>query len=269
MKFNTYKAINSILCCLLLILGIRDVYADIKSSEKIIPKIKANHQFLSGENKNKIVILHNHGTTRPDIKEKCDEFIPDAIQFLSSLDNVNVYYLCSEATEGIHFGLPGKYIYRRLEEIESILDNLLLVGYAAKNIFLSGQSAGGWTSLMAEHLFPDKFNGVLAFAPAFAGTREERNSFSLIPWFKLSRTYQKKEMLTASKIRALVFAYDGDPFERPEDLIFLVENYPNSVNLISYSCEKVPPHYTATNDCKLENTITQIQKFIADRAIGN
>ena len=60
----------------------------------------------------------------------------------------------------------GSYIDKRKREINKVLDQLISVGIKPENIFLTGYSAGGWTSLMMMDQVEKKFNSAIVFAPA-------------------------------------------------------------------------------------------------------
>ena len=123
------------------------------------------------------IVIFSHGTTRPQKKEKCKKkynAIPNSLLSLTEIDNVFFYYLCSKATDG---NKPGSYIEKRVNEIENVLDQLLDSGIKPKNIFLSGVSAGGWSSLMLMPKVGKKFNSAIVFAPACCGPRHEINKY--------------------------------------------------------------------------------------------
>ena len=173
---------------------------------------------------------------------------------MAKADDTYFYYLCSKATDGIQV---GSYIYKRKKEINKILDQLISAGVKPKNIFLSGHSAGGWTSLMMMDQVENKFNSAIVFAPAFAGPRSEINKYP--KWRKEARPRQVKEMTQVKAIKALIFAYEDDKFNRPKELNFLIEKYPNSVELVGYKCGN--GHDTTHNDCRLSKTKKIIKAY--------
>ena len=59
--------------------------------------------------------------------------------------------------------------------------------------------------------------------------------------------------------KALIFAYEDDGFNRPKELNFLKEKYPDSVELVGYKCGK--GHNTAHNDCGLSKTKKIIKNY--------
>jgi pimeloyl-ACP methyl ester carboxylesterase len=216
----------------------------------------------------KILIVYSHGTTRPQQIEDCDASwnqVPRSLLAIQS-EKVLIYYLCSTARESNStWGSAGQYIYGRVKEVEATLDEFIALGVSPKNIFLAGHSAGGWTSLMAQRHLGRKFNAAIVFAPAFAGRRADESRYP--HWYQEARPRQIREMLEAPEIRALIFAYYGDPFERPEDLKFLTEQYPRTVHLIGYECDIQNRHLVHVNDCRETATTAAISKYIREMAI--
>ena len=214
----------------------------------------------------RIVIIYNHGTQRPQHVEDCGapwNQVPRSLLALQS-ERLLIYYLCSRASESYAKSSAGQYIYERLKEVEATLDELIALGVPPQNIFLAGHSAGGWTSLMAMKFVDRKFNAAIVFAPAFAGSRSEASTYPW--WYQEARPKQIREMLEAPNVRALIFAYHDDPFERPEDLGFLTERYGKSVPMIAYECDVPNRHLVHLNDCREAATTQAISRFIAERA---
>jgi hypothetical protein len=109
-----------------------------------------------------------------------------------------------------------------------------------------------------------RFNGVIAYAPAFAGRRDESNIY---PWWrKTVRPKQIKEILSAPEMDALVFAYENDAYNRPQDLQFLSDHYPltptGGVDFVAYGCKKYFAHLTFLNDCRLKDTTMRVRRFV-------
>lgn len=220
--------------------------------------------------RDKFVIVYSHGTTRPQKPEDCDAMwnrVPRPLLAMQS-EKLLIYYLCSRAleTKPDSVAMVGNYVYKRLEEVEATLDELIALGVPPRNIFLAGHSAGGWTSLMAMRLFGEKFNAAIVFAPAFAGPRSEEKRY---PWWRRrARPRQIREMLEAPEIRALVFAYYGDPYETPEELKFLTERYAETVRIIAYACDIRNPHLVHLNDCQEAATTETIAEYIEQMTGG-
>ncbi|MEM7377159.1 MAG: alpha/beta hydrolase-fold protein [Pseudomonadota bacterium] len=213
----------------------------------------------------KTVIIYSHGTTRPQRTEDCGAFwnrVPPSLLSVQS-ETTLLYYLCSAVTEPPGVAFAGQYVDGRLAEIERTLNDMIDAGVSPHRLFLAGHSAGGWVSLMAASAFPGKFNAAIAYAPAFAGRRSEAEAF---PWWRgVVRPRQVARMLSAPQLSALVFAYDGDPFNRPEDLQFLADAYPTSVTLVAYGCANLNKHLVHLNDCRRAETAARTAAYLATR----
>ncbi|MGK0270465.1 MAG: pimeloyl-ACP methyl ester carboxylesterase [Cocleimonas sp.] len=212
------------------------------------------------------VIIYNHGISRPQQTEPCYLPYNKPPKSLTALidDKTMVYRLCSTATEAPAISSAGKQVYLRKIEIDYAIDEFLSRGIQPRHLFLAGHSNGGWTSLMMMQEVNKRFNGVIAYAPAFAGKRSE---ISYAPWWrKTVRPNQIKDMLKAPRMDALIFAYENDAYNRPKELEFLPSNYPLSgssgVDLVSYDCGLRNAHQTFRKDCRLRNTSERIQTFI-------
>lgn len=207
------------------------------------------------------VVVYSHGTVRPQVRESCGRWfnaVPDSLLALEKSSAARIYFLCSGATDG---GVRGSYISARAREIDTTLDELIAVGVSPRNIFLAGHSAGGWTSLMMVTNAGHKFNAVIAFAPTCCGPRSERLIYPA--WRREVRPSQVRKILDVERIEALVFGYDDDRFNRPEELRFLTEAFPGSVKLIGYDCGE--GHNTHLKDCRSTETTRLIRDYIRDR----
>lgn len=179
------------------------------------------------------VVVYSHGTKRPQRREDCSRTYnkpPGTIMALEELLGWSVFYLCSQATDG---NVPGSYIGKRRTEIEAVLDELIAAGVRPSNIFLAGHSAGAWSSLMAMDVAGAKFNAGILFAPACCGPRHEVNRYP--HWRKEIRPRQVARIV-AKPVRALVFAFPEDAFNRPQELKFLIDAFPETVRMIVPEC---------------------------------
>ena len=61
-----------------------------------------------------------------------------------------------------------------------------------------------------------------------------------------------------NEVTKLVFAYQDDTFNRPRELTFPLEIFPNTAKVISQKCGK--GHNTHKSDCQIEKT----QKLMKD-----
>ncbi len=210
------------------------------------------------------VVVYTHGTRNPRQRENCAGWsnqVPPSLLELHG-GEVLIYYHCSGATDSPYsMSSAGNWIYERIEELSAVVDELHDAGIPSENIFLAGHSAGGWSALMSAREFGSHFNGVIAFGPAFAGRRSEDERYP--HWRQEIRPRQIEQMLEAEGIRALVFAYEDDAFNRPQDLTFLTDAYPTSVQLVGYTCGS--GHVTHIRDCRQEQTTEAILEFIGRR----
>ena len=209
------------------------------------------------------IIIFSHGTENSWKPEKCRTWYvrpPKIAMFLQGKPNTYVYFLCSDVTDTGHS--DARYIFARSKEILQTVDQFLAIGVQPKNIFLMGQSAGGWSSLMAMQQVGEKFNAAIIFAPACCNKREAKEEKKR-KYRKLNRRHQEREMLKAERIEALIFAYEDDEFNRPQDLTFLTEAYPTSVEMIGYHCGE--GHFTYQKDCQFAANKARITEYISDR----
>ena len=212
------------------------------------------------------VIIYNHGTSRPQQIEPCYLPYNQPPRSLAALrDNKTmVYRLCSTATESPAISSAGKQVFLRKIEINYAIDAFLARGVKPKHIFLAGHSNGAWTSLMMMRDVNQRFNGVIAYAPAFAGKRKEAK---VAPWWRRTvRPKQIEYMLGAPTMDALVFAYGNDDYNRPQDLRFLEKRYPynkfTGVDFVSYDCGLRNSHQTFRRDCRQTDTSGRIRNFV-------
>jgi pimeloyl-ACP methyl ester carboxylesterase len=213
------------------------------------------------------VIIYIHGTTRPQRRENCEKSYnvpPKSLTTLASptadgtTANSHIYFLCSTATDD---GSAGSYIFKRARELRTHLDLLTAAGVKPRNIFVAGHSAGGWTALMAMSDAGTRFNAAIVFAPACCGPRKEESRYPI--WRQKIRPFQISRITATAHLRVLVFAYNDDPFNRPQDLGFLTAHDPAGATLVGYDCGH--GHATHRFDCRLADTKTMISAYIAAR----
>ena len=221
------------------------------------------------------VIIWLHGQGNPRKKEFCSaqhNLPPRSILQLGKEENIFVYYHCTAVIDpkvkkdnvpddGIHYTrgyAMGYYTLGRRDELSDLLDTFHNIGVKPSNITLAGHSAGAWTALLAAAAYPQKFHALIAFAPAFAGPRNEENAY---PWWrKTVRPEQIAMMTEPNDVPKLIFAYQDDAFNRPSELVFLSEAFPNSAKLISQKCGK--GHNTHKNDCQLDQTLKLMKNLV-------
>ncbi len=209
--------------------------------------------------KNPVIIIWGHGQSSAQKSEKCSadhNKIPKTLKYLEKEIDAHFIFMCSKSKDSEY--REGSYIYKRVKQLKKLLTEINEIGVHPNNIFITGFSAGGWTAL---HMFRENeklFNSAIVFAPAFAGPRYETRKYPR--WRKVVRPAHIKKITKAKVIDALVFAYEDDDFNRPEELKFLKEIYSKNVNLVGYNCNN--GHSTHINDCKSSETETIILNYI-------
>lgn len=227
--------------------------------------VRTEPRFAIPDAGKRIVVIYNHGTSRPQVRENCAAYfnrVPDTLLALRK-DNILVFKLCSTATEPRARSGVGTYIYGRMAEVERTIGQLRRAGVKSRHIFVAGHSAGGWTALMLKAKKPALFNAAIAFAPAFAGPRSEEAQY---PWWRReARPRQIAEMTRAKALQALVFAYEDDPFNRPTDLAFLTRAFPTTVAFVPYGCAARRKHLIHHYDCRATDTTKRLLSYIRKR----
>lgn len=217
---------------------------------------------LRGDPAVAVVLIVNHGTLRPQFRHVCDEGrdVPAVVRDIADAQQWTIYYLCSAATDGNE---AGSYTYKRADEILAAVARYRARGVPAQRIFLVGHSAGGWASLMAARKDHSGFNAIVAFAPAFAGPRHEAAKY---PWWRGRLAPEQIAYLReAPRIRALVFAYSDDEFDRPADLAPLAA-IPELRILAFDACRE--GHGTTYGECFRTGARVEIEHYIKTRLAG-
>jgi Serine aminopeptidase, S33 len=184
-----------------------------------------NNRGLSIANpKSKAVILYLHGSVVEKMDDRCDlnstmlgESVPEVIQHLNGSQVLGLEVMVFAPCHGraTKLGEPLK-IDQRVQAIDETLKELNRAGVDSSQIFLVGQSAGGWAALLHQKRHPKSVNAVVAFAPAFAGKKQWRPEV----WQQRHES-QAAEILSANLITSLVFAFKNDDYNSQDDLNFL------------------------------------------------
>lgn len=170
-----------------------------------------------------------------------------------------------EYNAGERSGTPK--VVKRAKDIGDEVRRLNAQGVPPERIFLIGNSAGGWASLLTAVEDPTGFNGIVAMAPAFAGEKDDRDA----GWWWIRERLQRR-IESASQIDALVFAFAKDAFEEPCDLEFLgridgirFEPLPSS-SIDGVDCSWFSSaHRLHQQRCFYETQLPLIREFIEER----
>ncbi len=157
----------------------------------------------------------------------------------------------------------------RHDDLRRLARAFLARGLPPDNLFLAGHSAGAWAALLLERNDPDALNAVLAFAPAFAGARDTRS-----PSWRQLRQEMVEYLRRAPRLDSLVFAFAGDPFNRPRDLAFLAGIAGSSLvglpsdSIDGVACSAATPHRVPFLDCFARTQLDDLEFFLAHRLAG-
>ncbi len=158
------------------------------------------------------------------LDDTCDPFgdspgfsVPEVVRELVGMQVAGLEVVVIAPCHGraTQIGEPLK-IDQRVAAIEQTIQELGRAGVDSSRIFLVGQSAGGWAALLHAKRHPGGVNSIIAFAPAFAGKKNLRSGF-----WQQRHDQMAQELSTAQRIPALVFSFDNDAYNTPEDLAFL------------------------------------------------
>lgn len=184
-----------------------------------------NNRGLSIANpKSKAVVLYLHGSVVEKMDDRCDpnsaelgESVPEVVRQLNGAEVLGLEVMVFAPCHGraTKLGEPLK-IDQRVQAIDETLKELNRAGIEPSQIFLVGQSAGGWAALLHQKRHPQSVNAVVAFAPAFAGKKQWRPEV----WQQRHES-QAAEILSANLISSLVFAFKNDDYNSQSDLDFL------------------------------------------------
>ena len=258
-----FTSYTTLACSILLMLGL----ASLCDAASPLPVVYAKaHE--------SILLIFNHGSKNSGEKDVCEpngRSTPNVIKQLRGERVGNkpivVYELCT-ASVGIAGQLGSKNDGRVLE-IEHAIRDFQRRGFPPEHIFLAGQSAGGWASLMIARRNMVEFNAIIAFAPANSGKKAHRTPVGTQRLERLVRY-----LLEAPYLPALVYAFDHDEYNDTATLAFLREvRGVEFVPLDETAIDGVPcspgksAHVTAFKACFTETQKRVILEYIEKRVL--
>mgnify|MGYP000185000945 CR=1 FL=1 len=236
---------KKIFLILLAITLITPVYADKLLKNGFLNK-KMNYTKEQNINDptNKIILIYNHGQDTHDAPSK-NCLWKNGVRNMASLvgEKVNekeimVYIFCTDHLAGDDkrlwkkkkFKPPYKGVTKlekRLNANLELIDKFVSMGIPNKQIIITGQSCGGWMSLMLASRYLEKIGGVITTMPACYGeiTRDfkvkKRGIEKALEKFRKKegdgpadlREKQINEIKQSNNLPVLVFTHPMDPYE--------------------------------------------------------
>jgi hypothetical protein len=190
---------------------------------------------------NKIVLINNHGQNNLDGTQKDCTTVDQVRNRLSLIDQevngkkIMVYNLCAHKIKG-DMGKAwwiskkpyvGKSkLDRRVEQNLELVEKLVSLGIPRKQVFVTGHSCGGLTTLMFFARHGDKAGGGIAYAPACFDKLSKKYKVKKKGLEEALARFKKKkpaqfdlrakyndEILNQVKTPLLVFTHPKDTFE--------------------------------------------------------
>ena len=234
------------------------------------------HSLAYAHPEKRALLIYNHGSRAGYLPDACapnGRTTPNVVKALSGRSvgglDIVVYGLCTNGPPdpvGQPIPVEDIKLMRRVQKIEEVVRTFLGAGVPAKHIFLVGHSAGGWASLLVARRQQVPINAVIAFAPAFAGRKAHRSE----DWQAVHEQHVAF-LSAADQLHALVFAFDNDTYNTPEDLVFLraipgVHFLRLSEQAIAgVQCQSPNGHLTVFRDCFMQTQQEIILPYIEAR----
>lgn len=221
-------------------------------------------EFQIVDPENSIVVLWTPGSNHNSRIQPCRyaASAPDLIYDLQDVQidgkQVIVHDYCSQATGNLRAGRSMSEA--RAPELEDIIRKYIAQGVKPKNIFVSGHSMGGWASVLVAARKEVEIGGFIAFAPANGiWTADRRTSGH---WAAVRR--QKTAVEGLDRLDDLLFLFEGDPYNSPEDLIFM-KDIPGVDFRAIPACGSISPHRLHNYYCFKLDHLDDVQNFIKKR----
>ena len=209
------------------------------------------------------IVIWNHHTEAMATAPSCmgtAYFPPPSIMALEEIGRTRVYYLCTRSAQE-----PGKpfYALQRRDEIVELVGRFRELGVPAERIFLAGQSGGSCSSLFALGAAADEMNAGILFAPACYGRVEGQ-------WRSMGMLTEgsKKldaQLLAAESVTALLVAFEADSWNKPADLAYITDRWPETVEMFSPGCGA--NHSGAFHGCGVEAVAGAVRSYFLRRLI--
>jgi len=225
---------------------------------------KEDGKFLIENPQDSIVVLWTPGSNHNSKVQPCHyaASAPDLIYDLQDVKidgkQVIVHGYCSLALGNLRAGRSMSEA--RAPELEDIIREYIAQGVKPKNIFVSGHSMGGWASILVAARKEVQIGGFIAFAPANGIWTADKRTPS--HWAAVRR--QKSAVEGIERLDGLLFLFEGDPYNSPEDLAFM-KNIPGIDFRAIAACGSGSPHRLHNHYCFRLDHLEDVQNFIKRR----
>ena len=222
-----------------------------------VTKNPMQSKFVIPNAKDETVIIWNHGTDNSFLQNNCQDWWslpPESIMDFQN-ENTSVFYLCSQVTDFFDF---ATYTIRRGYEIEAVLDKLIETGVKPKNIWVAGQSAGAWSTLLMSAKAKKKFNGAILFAPASGGKKKRILENPNYAYSKMH--YRQLKQFEKLPQKAIIFTFADDQWNTKKDFENLKKAHSNTITLREYNCGQ--GHSSNRQNCQKQKIKAEIKSFM-------
>ena len=184
----------------------------IKSSGFINKNVRLVKGFEINDPKNKIIVIYNHGQNKNDFVSGCS-WVSMLRNHASLIDQevngkkIMVYNLCSDHLRGDMSQeknwwnlkpkpkvYKGKHMLdKRVELNLELIEKFVKAGVPRKQVFITGHSCGGLTTLLFMTRHPDKVGGGISYMQACFGKLSHRFKVKKVGIEKAMVKFKKKD----------------------------------------------------------------------------
>lgn len=226
-----------------------------------------------------IVVVYTHGSVAARTPDNCVLYqnrpgsgTPPIIENLEGAPvggkSIRIHKFCTpsrtgQPLHGLGDDLGPSKVMQRTFDLVNLSKAYRQAGFSADQIVFAGQSAGGFASMLAQSISPASIGRVIAFGPAFANKRAVRNAGE-----KRANVRLKATLAKAKDLNALVYSYDQDVYERPQDLTGWPDNpgiriyAVKGLTIEGQSCNTTYAHHLAFEECFERTQRERILSFI-------
>jgi predicted esterase len=228
--------------------------------------VTEDNQFQIKNPKDKIIILYTSGARRNAQTEQCWNLAaaPDTILDLAGhkIDGKEIVFhgYCTPAHGNEGKENPVSKAEARMPDVSKVIKSYLSQGVPSNQIFVSGHSMGGWTSILIGAQLSEKISGTIAFAPSNGTSVAGKRQYAHQKFIERQTT----ALTGVSQLDALIFAFDGDRYNSPQDLAHL-KNIHGVEFYVRKACGMRSPHMTYREDCFKEANQDIILDYIQRR----